>query len=697
MISYTWVPWFRKLALNIANGGAELLAENARAVDGLEDRGLSKLRADNIDPFSFFYTLAAKVSPGNRFRILRSTGEVFAVKPDFQEVEVEAWTFPNPQANATLFHGGDAGGDPEALWHLFLQAVKEEPTIDGRLFARALDIKGVAMASLTQTLFLINPFYFLPADHLCPGPLARFARGVKGPPKAHKEYQDFLEAVKQLFPECWPYEINEFLDKVAKGLVDAKSRYFHVSTNVRGENEDLWSDFDEENGVWTGGPASTGGQREFPVKEVKRGDIILVRNGTSEGRGIGVVEENGYADGWTEDGHIAVYWINKHRGKLAGSTSRDGFARCPKIDKTYKAFAESDGYSVTLNWVGGLAQGTEGAESTSEPVAPGPRALPKETPLNQILCGPPGTGKTHEAVSAALKIIHGVEPENRKEALEAAREEEQVEFVTFHQSYAYEDFIEGIRPVLKEGALRYELHDGVFKGIAERTREDDDGKPYVLIIDEINRGNIAKIFGELITLIEPSKREGGDDPVAVTLPYSQQRFSVPSNLYLVGTMNTADRGIALLDAALRRRFTFVERMPNPAHELIARDAEGVDCEKLLGAINGRIVELLDRDHQIGHTYLLGVRTLVRLADVFRSQIIPLLQEYFYDDWEKLRQVLNENDFITWRKGTMGDEEERYVFDVLPDGHAGWQEAKNYRAIYAISKVKGTALSPSYDA
>ena len=312
-------------------------------------------------------------------------------------------------------------------------------------------------------------------------------------------------------------------------------------------------------------------------------------------------------------------------------------------------------------------------------------------PLNQILFGPPGTGKTYETVSAALKIVDDEKPpEDRKQAMARFndhRKEGRVEFVTFHQSYAYEDFIEGIRPVLKDKALRYEMRDGIFKEMARRAREDAQQRNHVLIIDEINRGNIAKIFGELITLIEPSKRKGGrkggDDPAEVTLPYSKEPFSVPDNLYLVGTMNTADRSIALLDTALRRRFEFVELMPDAEHEKIAQDVEGVNCRKLLRAINERIVELLDRDHQIGHTYLMGVETLEELANAFRKKIVPLLQEYFYEDWEKLRQVLNNNAFIKHRPGEIVPDKD--VFEVLSADDDQWQQAASYRAIYDDDK------------
>ena len=304
--------------------------------------------------------------------------------------------------------------------------------------------------------------------------------------------------------------------------------------------------------------------------------------------------------------------------------------------------------------------------------------------LNRILYGPPGTGKTFDAVSEAVKAIDGTADGDRKQLKDRfnrLRNEGRVEFVTFHQNYAYEDFIEGIRPVLYRKKLRYELRDGIFKQVAKRASEDPNNH-YVLIIDEINRGNIAKIFGELITLIEPSKRLGEEDEAKATLPYSQESFGVPANLHLIGTMNTADRGIALLDVALRRRFDFVERMPEADHDGIAENIEGVNGRHLLRAINHRIVEKLDREHQIGHTYLMGIETLEALKRAFQNQVVPLLQEYFYDDWEKIRGVLNDNAFIT-KRGT-----EPPVFDVLGRDDDRWLQAESYRAIYGDNSGTG---------
>jgi len=236
------------------------------------------------------------------------------------------------------------------------------------------------------------------------------------------------------------------------------------------------------------------------------------------------------------------------------------------------------------------------------------------------------------------------------------------EFVTFHQSYSYEEFIEGIRPVLKDEAqkdsiegqneLEYELVDGVFKRICNKARNNPE-EDYAIFIDEINRGNISKIFGELITLIEEDKRRDYTKPepngLEVKLPYSQKSFSVPKNLHIIGTMNTADRSLALMDTALRRRFSFVEAMPKPElikNPKVTNGSLTVDIVQLLTALNERIEALYDREHTLGHAFFMGpqwkVPSMNVLKETFKQKIIPLLQEYFFDDWEKIRLVLGDN-------------------------------------------------------
>ena len=478
----------------------------------------------------------------------------------------------------------------------------------------------------------------------------------------------------------------------------------------------------------------------------------------------------------------------------------------------------------------------ESTSATDHPVDPAldardapQSALRAHMDLNTIYFGPPGTGKTYKTASRAVEIIDGKVSDDRNEAMarySQLRETGQVELVTFHQSYSYEEFVEGIRPTLSDeeetepGEVGYECLKGVFRRICERAQgqgapmrrrsieldptahvwkislgntkkagqewifddalennriilgwggrldysgcdtvdditnkqhaEPAHGKssPYsaravdtlknkmavgdlvvisdgnrkfraigriaggyehldrelyaqsrpvdwlfvpedslphddllnkvfsqatiyelkpnvlkqealrhlladeppasgpskhVLIIDEINRGNIAKILGELITLLEPDKRVGAENELRATLPYSGDSFGVPSNLYVIGTMNTADRSIALLDTALRRRFRFEEMMPDQAVIATVLESDGViadvDIPKLVVTLNQRIELLYDRDHTLGHAFFLKVKTLGDLREVFVYKIIPLLQEYFYDDWEKIDLVL----------------------------------------------------------
>jgi len=238
-----------------------------------------------------------------------------------------------------------------------------------------------------------------------------------------------------------------------------------------------------------------------------------------------------------------------------------------------------------------------------------------------------------------------------------------VRFVSFHQSYSYEEFVEGIRPVIADTTVgeqakkEYEISKGIFKRICEDARNDRENN-YFLIIDEINRGQISKIFGELITLLEKDKRLSptGDlqeNTIVLDLVYSKEPFSVPWNLYLIGTMNTADKSIALVDVALRRRFGFIEMVPEP-DKLKTYTILGItiDLPKILESMNNKIAMLMDRDHQIGHSYLMNIdkdeegrtisnekQMLENLRFTFYNEIVPLLQEYFYNDWERLKQII----------------------------------------------------------
>ncbi len=344
--------------------------------------------------------------------------------------------------------------------------------------------------------------------------------------------------------------------------------------------------------------------------------------------------------------------------------------------------------------------------------------------LNSILYGPPGTGKTYNTVSEALKIFSIINEEYSvlKKEFDELKSEGRIEFVTFHQSFSYEDFVEGIRAETNDkGELSYSIKDGIFKKIAiealyskfdvEFSKEKKDklweevktkttdtdfnssnyshkklilsackladfkeakgkGKTYVLIIDEINRGNTSRVFGELITLIETTKRAGSNEAMDAILPYSQETFTVPDNLYIIGTMNTADRSLALMDTALRRRFDFIEMMPDP--KKVDFEVEGIKIKEMLETINDRIEALYDREHTIGHAFFMTLKddpTIEKLAYIFKNNILPLLEEYFFEDWDKIIKILGDSNIYTQKNSAN-----------LGFTHTGKNYSRNYASL-----------------
>ncbi|ECP6017667.1 AAA domain-containing protein [Campylobacter coli] len=495
----------------------------------------------------------------------------------------------------------------------------------------------------------------------------------------------------------------------------------------------------------------------------------------------------------------------------------------------------------------------------------------KNLSLNQILYGSPGTGKTYHTIDKALEILgENLESRDEKKAkFDEYVKNGQIVFTTFHQSYGYEEFVEGIKPMMNNEAnsqeIQYEIKDGIFKDICNRALENyensnlnteelrekiklrekvekflnrlletnepisktkggnffinsfnnntieiysedverfdgifklslstfitllksniefnsavemfkkvfdrdyadrthtyyfnlvnkfkeyekqavlktEDNKissnslnSYIIIIDEINRGNVSKIFGELITLIEPSKRIGESEELKVTLPYSGKKFGVPKNVYILGTMNTADRSITSLDTALRRRFEFVEMMPDPdllKNVFICKDVEnpnkdedylGDDAktegfaeilQNILISINKRIEFLLDREKTIGHAFFMSeavkfnkdnwckpdeyeedwyVLSISKLKSIFQNKIIPLLQEYFYNDYALISAVLNDNGmiekcekddkYLQKIKNLDNVDSEKIIYNIASFDNKIWNDIKTYQAIY----------------
>jgi len=370
--------------------------------------------------------------------------------------------------------------------------------------------------------------------------------------------------------------------------------------------------------------------------EISVGDVVLAQDGESI-LGIGIVkDEYGYEESSGFPHQLPVEW----KVFAPGFKNKDG-----KLTSVWK-IAHSDILKMVEQAL--LHPQSFVQEGLSN----------RNIPLNQIFYGPPGTGKTFHTINKAIEIINpdfdlGQEREKIKAEFDRLVGDGRIIFTTFHQSMSYEDFIEGIKPQEPKEAghpVIYKVENGIFKKIC--TEAGKTKKPFVLIIDEVNRGNVSQIFGELITLIEEDKRLGRAEALEVDLPYSKEKFGVPANVFIIGTMNTADRSVEALDTALRRRFSFMEMPPVPSvitskgklgsalGKLDLGDIQ-VDLAELLAVINERIEILLDRDHLIGHSYFMTVDNPNGLKTAFSKHIIPLLQEYFYGDYGKIALVLGE--------------------------------------------------------
>ncbi|EAK0951605.1 restriction endonuclease [Campylobacter lari] len=601
---------------------------------------------------------------------------------------------------------------------------------------------------------------------------------------SNEERENFIKAIDELIKQ-----VDDCIDrnkKTKNGKISSKGTTCKIiESNLKFLKEKYNYLFKQQIGN-SGGTLSKDAWIIFVRKELLNKNYINSEKFTAK-KGIYIFI--GYSGYFDNKKHLKIYFdfpdnnINKSRCLAVDKMEHEGYLQkfnftynLNEKDKLVKDFLEMMSYFNSLN---------ESDFEINESNKIQNQQLNFENqnpPLNQILYGPPGTGKTYHTIDKALEILGenlaNKDRDEKKEKFDEYVKNGQIVFTTFHQSYGYEEFVEGIKPIINNDEnsqeLKYEIKNGVFKELCDKSLKNyissiqnenetdldklifefanyinqnfldkgnefplenkvnvkkillnskdeyrsfllggsikspqrltidvikrdyldfingrilsfkdikpkydsqsdyhgnatyyfmfykklkefeslqnekfkikkDNLKPYIIIIDEINRGNVSKIFGELITLIEPSKRIDESEGLKVTLPYSGEKFGVPKNVYIIGTMNTADRSITSLDTALRRRFEFIEMIPKP--NVLSDNCEGVNLQELLKAINTRIEYLLDREKTIGHAFFIGIENLEKLKNVFQNKIIPLLQEYFYNDYALIDAVLNKNGML----------------------------------------------------
>lgn len=794
---FTWVPVFKAVAEWLAGyeGRQSELVGILKSVGidaGLDDRDTdgNTIPLTEIDPFTFF-CMFTKYGVNKRKQLfanlIAQAGLQVEPPTDFDGVPtanaMKVWMFPFRQTREDWMI--------PTLWQLFKESRVD---LDADTFARALTVPGTGFAKVTEALFYVDPDRYFPVDAQTRPLLQEMGIPKTAPTLA--AYRNTLTELRKQSSKPFAELSHEAWEKNQQAAFDAQVAMEHLDGRY---------------------PNTYSGTSHIAAYRTPKGRQLAFDPGPSPAKKATLQIFVDARPQQVQDDRVGDYPPEKPRNHHLGS-------HAPRLAAGQQA------YTVRVSSMEELAELCDWYESdllmpATTTILPNSMPAMNKQPLNQILYGPPGTGKTFATIDKALEIL---DPDfvathaNDRAALKARYDElaaeHRIRFVTFHQSFSYEDFVEGLRAENEGGALQYRVEPGVFRSICDDARgsarvasdigvrenariwkisidgtvtpsqtrsycfasgearigwsavgdlkserlaevpayatlgtndrsslrdfsqeiepgdvllcigsEDQfqavgvvqgeyeyqaappagvrpdyvnvlpvrwlatdlalDIRPlnggrkftlktvyelwrfgwpeladyleaastklsgiesnaesseqsHVLIIDEINRGNISRIFGELITLIEPSKRKGADEALEVVLPYSKKKFNVPDNVYLIGTMNTADRSLAGLDIALRRRFKFLEMPPTP-ETLAGKTVDGIDLQQLLVTMNRRIEVLLGRDYLLGHAYFLGIKDMPGLADIFRRQVLPLLQEYFFEDWQRIAWVLSD--------------------------------------------------------
>lgn len=647
---YDWVPFFgaicreiSELSTDLTNRETKMLAIAANTFQPEH----AILQYTTIDPFSYVYALAQRNTKNQRTDTFTRAKNAFGLTEDIPT----DFVFPTPTPNTKslfFFKGNYISNDDTTvgnacLWNLF-NKVLSGSAIDGTDFRNVLSLKNVGFTKLSQAMFLINPKRYIPFDtqmNSLPVPELADLRQVisKIDQQGLSVYIQAIEKIRNAFPGCELYEINLLNVLINLGDEDqlrVSNKYCQVSSWLNGQQDkDYIQDFINKNAVWTGGEESTSGAKTYPVTDFTKGDIVLVRRGTKKLGGIALVVHNEYLpDGYEEDKSIKVIWLVKQEKKIEDDAlgQWDGFSHAS--EKTIRKFRQA--YPATFTFLDVIRKIQKVMINHSA-----------EKYKNLILQGPPGTGKTrlakqiaewltsdeekqHSLIEAIDKQIFQKEPE--------IEGNEQINLIQFHPSYTYEDFVRGIKVNADGEKIRYDVENRILASFAEEAaKPENQHKAFVLLIDEINRANLTSVLGELIYALE---YRGKSVSSLYKLNGGTNEIMLPHNLYVIGTMNTADRSVSHIDYAIRRRFTFI---PVPSNgSAITHNKAKLLFEAVKEIFDDHTSPEFDQQSiQIGHSYFLVDDS--EIAMKLKYAIKPLLLEYINDGvlLESARDEIND--------------------------------------------------------
>lgn len=689
------------------------LIEKVKLIYSITGLNMPTLEKDNrlvdIDPFTVFGLFnKSSMKAEKRIKILSAIAELFDIRV---EVPVTFDSIPllnNQNATFYWFIGYRAEHDIDDLWNLFESALKyaHDPSYENRQslskhFDIAINIKGNANSKITMALYWIAPHAFLNLDQRntwyiyesgkLPEDFVATLPVFEGKIPAYKYFdiveklhaflnsqQSSIKSFMELSFEAWRYseEINQMKksqttqsqrDDKGTALADEDVDTVHYWLYAPGDGAYKWDEFYEK-GILGIGWHEIGDLRQYATKddmkmamkeridpsrpfknaahatwqflhEMKPGDIVFAKKGMYQIVGRGVVTSEYYYDPTVDDHYPnlrKVRWTDKgewsHPGQAAVKTLTDITPYTDYVEKLTALFAESE-EDVRIEEPEASYPAYD-SESFLEEVFMDAKSYKTlvnlvRTKKNVILQGAPGVGKTFAAKRLAYSMMGLKDPER-------------VLMIQFHQNYSYEDFIEGFRPAAAGNG--FEIRKGSFYNFCKKAAEDFENE-YFFIIDEINRGNISKIFGELFMLIENDKRGN-----ALQLLYSDEKFFVPKNLYIIGMMNTADRSLALLDYALRRRFAFYEMKPGfltDGFREYRMQKMNEKFDRLITCVEN-LNDIIAADDSLGEGFLIGHSYFCNLSEIddevlsniVEYELIPLLKEYWFDEPQKVKDWAN---------------------------------------------------------